>query len=86
MLRLTNHAIYQYAKRVFYQDVSDKRRDLTPKMYNLVKNHALEAIKSLKYVGKGSYPLAGTPLIAVVENHTVKTFVYKPGQIEKKFV
>ena len=82
MLRLPNHSIYRYAKRVFYQDVLAERRDLEPKMYNLVKNHALEAIRSLQYVGDGKYPIAETPLIAVVENHTVKTFLYKPGQIE----
>ena len=86
MLRLTNHSIYRYAKRVFYQDVCDKRRDLAPKMYHLVKNHAREAIQNLQYVGNGKYPMAGTPLIAVVEDHTVKTFLYKPGHIEGDYV
>ncbi len=86
MLLLSNHAIYRYAKRVFYQDVCDKKRNLNPKMYHMVKRHAREAIKNIRVMGNGKYPITGTPLIAVIENNTVKTFLYKAGQIEGDYV
>ena len=86
MLRLSNHSVYRYAKRVFYQDVTAEKRNLSEKMYNQVRKHAQQAVKNIVCLGDGKYPIADTPLIAIVENYTVKTFLYKAGQIEGDYV
>jgi len=86
MLVLTNHSIYRYAKRVFYQDVDDKRNNLAPKQYTMVKAHARNAIAGMVDVGNGKYPVPNTPLIAVVEDGHIKTFLYKASQIEQDYI
>ena len=86
MLKLSTHAIYRYAKRIFYQDVCDKRRDLSPKMFSMVRQHASTTIENMVAICDGKYPIDNSPLVAVVKNKIIVTFIYKLGQIEEDYV
>ena len=77
MLTLSNHAVYRYAKRVFYQDVCDKESNLNAQQFRMVMQHASDTIRNIMYLGNGIYPLPDMTVAAVVEDRVIKTFIYK---------